>query len=76
MMRFLTPRLEALATGGTFKEFKEYSFRHRNSTTPIEVQREIVINIEAHQRRIEELKNEIAEREQKIKLSIDRVWTG
>lgn len=77
MMKFLTPRLEALATGGTFKEFSKSALSSIEiPLPPIEVQREIVSEIEGHRRRIEELKSEVMEREQDIKLSIDRIWVG
>ncbi|MDX7702588.1 N-6 DNA methylase [Aeromonas caviae] len=42
----------------------------------IDMQREIVNEIEGYQQQIEELKREIAEREQDIKTAIDRVWEG
>ncbi|CJL78878.1 type I restriction modification enzyme methylase subunit [Streptococcus pneumoniae] len=75
MMKFLTPRLEALATGGTFKEFSKSALSSIEiPIPPIDVQRQIVLDIEGHQRRIEELKQEISEREQDIKLSIDKIW--
>lgn len=77
MMKFLTPRLEALATGGTFKEFSKGALSSIEiPLPPIEVQRKIISEIEGHQRRIEELKQEITEREQDIKLSIDQIWVG
>lgn len=77
MMKFLTPRLEALATGGTFKEFSKSALSSIEiPIPPIDVQRQIVLDIEGHQRRIEELKQEISEREQDIKLSIDKIWVG
>jgi type I restriction enzyme M protein len=41
---------------------------------PIEVQKEIVAEIESHQKRIEELKREISEEEDKVKATINRVW--
>lgn len=77
MMKFLAPRLEALATGGTFKEFSKGALSGIEiPLPPIEVQREIILDIEGYQRRIEELKQEITEREQNIKLSIDQIWVG
>ena len=41
---------------------------------PLAVQQEIVAEIESYQKRIEELKLEIAENEAKIKTTINRVW--
>ena len=77
MMKFLTPRLEALATGGTFKEFSKSALSSIEiPIPPIDAQRQIVLDIEGHQRRIEELKQEISEREQDIKLSINKIWVG
>lgn len=41
---------------------------------PLAIQQEIVAEIEGYQKRIEELKLEIAENEAKIKTTINRVW--
>ena len=41
---------------------------------PLAIQQEIVAEIESHEKRIDELKQEIAENEAKIKTAINRVW--
>lgn len=41
---------------------------------PLAVQQEIVAEIEGYQKRIEELKREVEEQEQRIKAAIGRVW--
>ena len=43
---------------------------------PLAIQKEIIAEIDAYQRGIEELKKEILENEAKIKATIDRVWGG
>ncbi|HEJ1381046.1 MULTISPECIES: N-6 DNA methylase [Pseudomonadaceae] len=43
---------------------------------PIDIQLQIVAEIDGHRRRIDALRQEIAEREQDIKLAINRVWVG
>lgn len=77
MMKFLTPRLEALATGGTFKEFSKSALSTIEiPLPPIDVQREVVTEVERCRQRIEDLKREIIEREEDIKKTIDRIWEG
>jgi type I restriction enzyme M protein len=41
---------------------------------PIEIQREIVVKVDAYRSRIDELKQEIMDIEQDVKAAIDRVW--
>lgn len=41
---------------------------------PLAIQQEIVAEIEGYQKRIEDLKREIAKNEAKVKATIDRVW--
>ena len=75
MMKRLAPRMESLATGGTFKEISKSTIASLEiPLPPLAIQQEIVAEIEAHQDHIEKLKAEIAESEVKIKTAIDRVW--
>ena len=77
MMKRLAPRMESLATGGTFKEISKSTIASLEiPLPPLAIQQEIVAEIEAHQRHIEKLKAEISESEAKIKDVIDRVWSG
>ena len=77
MMKRLAPRMESLATGGTFKEISKSTIASLEiPLPPLAIQQEIVAEIEAHQRHIENLKAEISESEAKIKDVIDRVWGG
>ncbi len=41
---------------------------------PLAIQKEIVVEIEGYQKRIQELQQEIADNEARIKTTIDRVW--
>jgi type I restriction enzyme M protein len=75
MMKSLTSQLEALATGGTFKEFSKTALcTIEIPFPPIEIQRRIVAEIEGYQRRILELKQEISACEQGISAAIRNVW--
>ncbi len=53
---------------------KEVYEKHKILLPPLVVQKEIVAEIEEYQARIEMLKQEITEREDKIKTVIHRVW--
>jgi type I restriction enzyme M protein len=75
MMKSLAPDMEAMATGGTFKEISKSTISTLTiPLPPIEVQKEIVAEIEGCQKRIEELKKEISDEEAKLKSTINRVW--
>ena len=75
MMRKLAPEMEAMATGGTFKEISKSTVSTLEIPfPPLEVQKEIVAEIEGYQKIIEEFKRKIQEEEQKIKQTINRVW--
>lgn len=54
MIKFLAPQLEALATGGTFKEFSKNALSSIEiPLPPIEVQRKLVAEIESYRRIID-----------------------
>ncbi|MDV6340947.1 N-6 DNA methylase [Nitrosomonas sp. Is24] len=53
---------------------KEVYEKHKIPLPPLEVQKAIVAEIEEYQNRIETLKREIIEQEEKIKTAINRVW--
>lgn len=54
MIKFLAPQLESLATGGTFKEFSKSALSCVEiPLPPIEIQREIVLEIENYQKIID-----------------------
>lgn len=75
MMKKLGPKMEAMATGGTFKEISKSAVSTLEiPLPPLDVQKEIVAEIEGYQKNIEEFKNKIEDEEGKIKKSIDRVW--
>ncbi|WP_265922643.1 N-6 DNA methylase [Cupriavidus nantongensis] len=77
IMKSLTPQLEALATGGTFKEFSKTALSSiKIPLPPIDKQREIVAKIEDRQKRIEQLEQEIVECQGDIHATIGRVWEG
>jgi len=64
-----------MATGGTFKEISKSTVATLSiPLPPIEVQKEIVAEIEGYQRHIEEMEQEIAQQEEKIKQAINHVW--
>lgn len=75
MMKRLAPDMEAMATGGTFKEISKSTLSIlKIPLPPLDTQQEIVAEIESCQKRIEERKQEILEEETKIKDTINRVW--
>lgn len=71
----LVPTMEAWATGGTFVEISKSKFCELQiPLPPLEVQKEIVVEIEGYQKEIEHLKAEIATQEKNIQKAIARVW--
>ncbi|MDO9054636.1 MAG: N-6 DNA methylase [Gallionella sp.] len=75
MMKRLVPQMEAMATGGTFKEISKSTIATLLiPLPPLAIQQEIVAEIEGYQMRIEELRREMVENEGKIKATINRVW--
>ena len=69
--------MEALATGGTFKEISKTQFCTLEiPLPPINVQQEIVAEIEGHQNHIEVLKQKISDQEITIQDTINRVWVS
>lgn len=63
------------ATGGVVNNLNSSLVREVSiPLPPLVVQEEVVAEIEGYQKRIEELKQEIAQYEAKIKSSINRVW--
>lgn len=75
MMKRLAPDMEAMATGGTFKEISKSTLSAlKIPLPPLDIQKKIVAEIESCQKRIEERKQEILEEETKIKDTINRVW--
>ncbi|MGB5009029.1 MAG: N-6 DNA methylase [Candidatus Dechloromonas phosphoritropha] len=66
---------ERMATGMAQKTVALKSLRDFSiPLPPLAIQQEIVAEIESHEKRIDELKQEIAENEAKIKTAINRVW--
>ncbi|MDR4651504.1 MAG: N-6 DNA methylase [Nitrosomonas sp.] len=61
-------------TGGLQRVPKDIVAEFLIPLPPLEVQKEIVAEIEGYQNRIETLKREIVEQEEKIKAVINRVW--
>lgn len=61
-------------TGGLQRVPKDVVAEFLIPLPPLEVQKEIVAEIEGYQNRIETLKREIVEQEEKIKAVINRVW--
>jgi len=68
MIKQLVPKMEILASGGTFKEISKTSFCSLEiPLPPIEVQREIVEKIEAEQKMVDSCRELVLVYEQKIK---------
>jgi type I restriction enzyme M protein len=66
-----------LVTGGGQPQFNGNTISKIRVPIPsIEIQREIVSEVENHQRQIDKLKQDIASREQAIRSSMDKVWAG
>lgn len=75
MMKRLAPQMEAMATGGTFKEISKSTVATlRIPLPPLPVQESIVAEIKGYQKRIEELNQEVAENGNKIEATINSVW--
>ena len=75
MMKRLAPDMEAMATGGTFKEISKSTISTMKiPLPPLYVQKKIVAKIEASHKRIEELKRGISKEEAEVQASINRVW--
>ncbi len=71
----LVPTMKAWATGGTFAEISKSKFCElKIPLPPLEVQKEIVAEIERHQREIARLKRAIEDEEKKIQATLARVW--
>ena len=75
MMKRLTPEMERMASGGTFKEISKSAISTLTiPLPPLEVQHEIVAEIERHQQSLNEHRAQIDRIEGEIKAAIDRVW--
>lgn len=75
MLTQLVDRMDQLASGGTFKEISKSNFKTLQiPLPPILVQNAIVSEIESYQKRIEELKGLIEATEQKMNISIAKIW--
>ncbi|RYU84432.1 N-6 DNA methylase [Hymenobacter persicinus] len=75
MMKQLVPQMEALATGGTFKEISKGALTTLEiPLPPLAVQQEIVAEITSYQQRMTELNREILEQKERVKIAIERVW--
>ena len=71
----LKPKIESLASGGTFSEISKTSFETLEiPLPPIEIQREIVAELEAEQRLVDANKKLIEIYQQKIKSKIAEIW--
>ena len=66
---------DAWATGGTVKEISKSKFCELQiPLPPLEVQKEIVAEIEGHQREIARLKRAIEDEEKNTQTTLSRVW--
>jgi type I restriction enzyme M protein len=75
MIKQLVPKMEVLASGGTFKEISKTNFCSLEiPLPPIEIQREIVAEIEENQKAVEKCKNQIELHEDKIRHIVEKVW--
>lgn len=75
MVKGLAPQMEALASGGTFKEISKTAVAPLRIPLPdMEIQRAIVAEIEAEQRLVKASKELVGRFEAKIKAAIGRVW--
>jgi len=75
MMKRLAPQMEAMATGGTFKEISKSTLATlRIPLPPLAVQKEIVAKIVGYQAQIEGLKRQAGELEGAIQETISGVW--
>lgn len=75
MMTQLIDKMNAMATGGTFKELSTSNFKTLQiPLPPLSIQEEIVAEIEGCQKEIADLKRRIYENERKIKDRIAKVW--
>lgn len=75
MMKKIAPKIESMATGGTFKEISKTQFLTlKIPLPPIDIQKEIVSEIESHQNDISEAKESIRMSEAKIESAINRAW--
>jgi type I restriction enzyme M protein len=71
----LVPTMDVWATGGTFKEISKSKFCELQfPLPPLEVQKEIVAEIESHQREIARLKRAIEDEEENIQASLADIW--
>ncbi len=71
----VTQQAERMATGIAQKTVALKSLRDFSiPLPPLAIQKEIVVEIEGYQKRIQELQQEIADNEARIKTTIDRVW--
>lgn len=75
MMTNLIEKMNAMATGGTFKELSTSSFKTLQiPLPPLAIQEEIVAEIEGYQREIENYKSKINALEFATKDRIAKVW--
>jgi type I restriction enzyme M protein len=75
MIKQLAPKMELLASGGTFKEISKTIFCSLEiPLPPIEVQRKIVAEIEENQRAIEKCRKQVELHGEEIKRIIGKVW--
>ena len=75
MMKRLTPQMERMASGGTFKEISKSAISTLKIPLPsIEVQLQIVSEIEKYQKMMDEHRSAIEDLEQQIQATVNKVW--
>lgn len=75
MMTMMVEKMNAMATGGTFKELSAKSFKTIKIPLPsLDKQEEIIKELFSHANNIERLKNKIKEEEEAIYKRISKVW--
>jgi len=71
----LVPQMKAWATGGTFAEISKSKFCElRIPLPPLEIQKVIVAEVEAYQKKIHEIEIEILKLQNCIQKTVDAVW--
>jgi type I restriction enzyme M protein len=75
MLKPLVPKMQGLASGGTFKEILKTNFCSLEiPLPPLPVQQEIVAQIESEQSKIEEYERQIKECRENIDSIVNKVW--
>jgi type I restriction enzyme M protein len=75
MIKQIVPKMDILASGGTFKEISKTNFCSlKVPLPPLEIQQEIVANIEAERKIVDGCRELIVKYEEKIKKVVDGVW--